>query len=44
MAKQYAGLAFFPGPDDIGICRAEPMVISVLNHSKSFGHTDLVIC
>ena len=33
-----------PTPDDIRIFRVTPMVISVLDYSKGFGHTDLVIC
>ena len=33
-----------PGPDDIRIFRVTPTVISVLDYSKSFGHTDLVTC
>ena len=31
-----------PGPDDVRIFRVTPMVISVLDYSKGFGHTDLV--
>ncbi|MBS3651586.1 pyridoxamine 5'-phosphate oxidase family protein [Pseudaminobacter sp. 19-2017] len=33
-----------PGPDDIRIFRVIPTVISVLDYSKGFGHTDLVTC
>jgi general stress protein 26 len=33
-----------PGPDDIRLFRVTPMVISVLDYSKGFGHTDLVTC
>jgi nitroimidazol reductase NimA-like FMN-containing flavoprotein (pyridoxamine 5'-phosphate oxidase superfamily) len=33
-----------PGPDDICIFRLIPTVISVLDYSKGFGHTDLVRC
>ena len=33
-----------PGPDDVCIVRVEPTVISVLDYSKGFGHTDLVTC
>ena len=33
-----------PGPDDIRIFRVTPTVISVLDYSKGFGHTDLVTC
>jgi nitroimidazol reductase NimA-like FMN-containing flavoprotein (pyridoxamine 5'-phosphate oxidase superfamily) len=31
-----------PGPDDVRIFRLTPTVISVLDYSKGFGHTDLV--
>ena len=31
-----------PGPDDVRIFRVTPGVISVLDYSKGFGHTDLV--
>jgi hypothetical protein len=31
-----------PGPDDVRIFRVIPTVISVLDYSKGFGHTDLV--
>lgn len=33
-----------PTPDDIKIFRIIPTVISVLDYSKGFGHTDLVNC
>jgi nitroimidazol reductase NimA-like FMN-containing flavoprotein (pyridoxamine 5'-phosphate oxidase superfamily) len=33
-----------PKPDDIRIFRVTPTVISVLDYSKGFGHTDLVAC
>jgi nitroimidazol reductase NimA-like FMN-containing flavoprotein (pyridoxamine 5'-phosphate oxidase superfamily) len=33
-----------PTPDDVRIFRVTPMVISVLDYSKGFGHTDLVTC
>jgi hypothetical protein len=33
-----------PTPDDVRIFRATPKVISVLDYSKGFGHTDLVTC
>jgi nitroimidazol reductase NimA-like FMN-containing flavoprotein (pyridoxamine 5'-phosphate oxidase superfamily) len=33
-----------PGPDDIRLFRVTPTVISVLDYSKGFGHTDLVAC
>lgn len=33
-----------PTPDEIRIFRVTPVVISVLDYTKGFGHTDLVIC
>lgn len=33
-----------PGPDEVRIFRVTPKVISVLDYSKGFGHTDLVTC
>ena len=33
-----------PGPDDVRLFRVTPVVISVLDYSKGFGHTDLVTC
>jgi nitroimidazol reductase NimA-like FMN-containing flavoprotein (pyridoxamine 5'-phosphate oxidase superfamily) len=33
-----------PTPDDVRIFRVTPAVISVLDYSKGFGHTDLVTC
>lgn len=33
-----------PTPDDVRIFRVTPTVISVLDYSKGFGHTDLVRC
>jgi nitroimidazol reductase NimA-like FMN-containing flavoprotein (pyridoxamine 5'-phosphate oxidase superfamily) len=33
-----------PGPDDIRLFRVTPTVISVLDYTKGFGHTDLVTC
>jgi nitroimidazol reductase NimA-like FMN-containing flavoprotein (pyridoxamine 5'-phosphate oxidase superfamily) len=33
-----------PGPEDVRIFRVTPTVISVLDYSKGFGHTDLVAC
>lgn len=32
-----------PGPDDVRIYRVVPKVISVLDYTKGFGHTDLVV-
>ena len=33
-----------PTPKDVKIFRVTPTVISVLDYSKGFGHTDLVTC
>jgi nitroimidazol reductase NimA-like FMN-containing flavoprotein (pyridoxamine 5'-phosphate oxidase superfamily) len=33
-----------PTPADVRIFRVTPIVISVLDYSKGFGHTDLVTC
>lgn len=33
-----------PTPEDVKIFRVTPAVISVLDYSKGFGHTELVIC
>ena len=33
-----------PGPEEVSIFRVTPKVISVLDYSKGFGHTDLVTC
>ena len=33
-----------PTPQDVRIFRVTPTVISVLDYSKGFGHTDLVTC
>lgn len=33
-----------PRPEDLRIFRVTPLVISVLDYSKGFGHTDLVTC
>ena len=33
-----------PSPADVRIFRVTPTVISVLDYSKGFGHTDLVTC
>lgn len=33
-----------PGPDDVAIFRVQPEVVSVLDYSKGFAHTDLVRC
>jgi hypothetical protein len=33
-----------PSPDEVRLFRVTPTVISVLDYSKGFGHTDLVSC
>lgn len=33
-----------PSPDEIRLFRVTPTVISVLDYTKGFGHTDLVTC
>ncbi len=33
-----------PSPEEVRLFRLEPTVISVLDYSKGFGHTDLVTC
>ena len=33
-----------PKPEEVAIFRVTPTVISVLDYSKGFGHTDLVTC
>jgi nitroimidazol reductase NimA-like FMN-containing flavoprotein (pyridoxamine 5'-phosphate oxidase superfamily) len=33
-----------PGPDEVRLFRVKPVVISVLDYSKGFAHTDLVTC
>jgi hypothetical protein len=33
-----------PAPSDVQIFRVTPIVISVLDYTKGFGHTDLVNC
>jgi nitroimidazol reductase NimA-like FMN-containing flavoprotein (pyridoxamine 5'-phosphate oxidase superfamily) len=33
-----------PKPSDVAVFRVAPKVISVLDYSKGFGHTDLVTC
>ena len=40
---EYIGLAM-PKPEEIRIFRLRPVVISVLDYSKGFGHSDLVHC
>ena len=44
-ARAGASLPFpMPTPDDVRIFRLTPVVISLLDYSKGFGHTDLVTC
>jgi nitroimidazol reductase NimA-like FMN-containing flavoprotein (pyridoxamine 5'-phosphate oxidase superfamily) len=33
-----------PTPDEVRLIRVTPVVISILDYSKGFGHTDLVTC
>jgi len=33
-----------PGPSEVALSKVTPTVISVLDYSKGFGHTDLVSC
>jgi nitroimidazol reductase NimA-like FMN-containing flavoprotein (pyridoxamine 5'-phosphate oxidase superfamily) len=33
-----------PSPDEVRLFRVTPNIISVLDYSKGFGHTDLVTC
>ena len=33
-----------PTPDEVRLFRVTPTVISILDYSKGFGHTDLVTC
>jgi len=33
-----------PSPDEVRLFRVKPMVISVLDYTKGFAHTDLVTC
>ena len=41
---QQIGTPSMPSPGDIRIFRVTPAVISVLDYSKGFAHTDLVTC
>ena len=44
LGQRYPEYASFPMPktEEIRIFRVEPKVISVLDYSQGFGHTDLV--
>jgi hypothetical protein len=48
LPSKYPKQVSLPGPmptaDEIRIFRISPTVISVLDYSKGFGHTDLVTC
>ncbi len=33
-----------PKPEDVRIFRLTPVVVSVLDYTKGFGHTDLIAC
>ena len=33
-----------PTPDEVRLFRVTPLVISVLDYTQGFGHTDLVVC
>ena len=33
-----------PGPDEVALFRIVPELVSVLDYTKGFGHTDLVTC
>jgi hypothetical protein len=33
-----------PTPEQVALFRITPIVISVLDYGKGFGHTDLVTC
>ncbi len=39
-----AALPEMPAPSDIRVFRVTPIVISVLDYTKGFGHTELVTC
>jgi PPOX class probable F420-dependent enzyme len=48
LVARYPEQASFPGPlpdvDEVCIVRLTPTVISVIDYTKGFGHTDLVAC
>jgi len=48
LMQRYPEQSSLPGPmptsKDVAIFRVTPVVISVLDYSKGFGHTDLVTC
>src|SRR5579859_6570537 len=41
---QTGDIPALPGPADVAIFRVTPTVISLLDYTKGFGHTDLVDC
>ena len=43
-AQQTALPGPMPKPEDVRIFRLTPVVISVLDYTKGFGHTDLITC
>lgn len=42
--QESTALPAMPKPSDVRIFRVTPTVISVLDYTKGFGHTDLVAC
>ena len=42
--QEPAALPALPKPSDVRMFRVTPTVISVLDYTKGFGHTDLVTC
>ena len=43
-SQDSAALPAMPKPSDVRLFRVTPKVISVLDYTKGFGHTDLVVC
>lgn len=40
-----AGMDFeIPSPGDVALFRLAPKVVSVLDYTRGFGHTDLIVC
>ncbi len=33
-----------PAPEDVALFRLEPEIVSVLDYTKGFAHTDVVTC
>ena len=48
LPRKYAAQTSFPGPmprpEDVRIFRLTPVVVSILDYTQGFGHTDLVAC